>query len=214
MLVTGTPLYLPVAPADRPRRPARARQVPMPLRTLRRAWCLAMVASIVVAGCGDSGPLSPDAAPGTRIPAPSAAKGSGGVARSTTPISFTLAAGSCGLTTDVHATGEMKTITHLQTTNTGEVRLWFNWSAHGTAVGDDGSRYVFNYAANFKAVELTGTGAPLVIDVVDHFNLIGRGQAPDVKVFLHGLFALNAQGRPVALEGATVRGADITCDPI
>ena len=68
--------------------------------------------------------------------------------------------------------------------------------------------------ANFEFLEFTTAGLPAVIDVSDHFNLSGEGSAPDVKVALHGVFALDANLRPVAGDGGTVRGADITCDPI
>ena len=48
-------------------------------------------------------------------------------------------------------------------------------------------------------------------DIVDHFNLLGQGEAPNVKVYLRGKFTFPAF-EPV--DNPVIRGPDIFCDPI
>ena len=56
-----------------------------------------------------------------------------------------------------------------------------------------------------------GTTPPLVIDIVDHFNLLGQGKTPDVNIYLRGKFTFPAYE---PFDNPVVRGPDIFCDPI
>ena len=128
------------------------------------------------------------------------------VQNSTDPVTFTLPAGPpCGLTTDVTGTGEFHTVVRVSQSKSGE-KVEFNLSARGTAVGEDGSRYVFNYANSQELVN------PDVIDIVDHFNLIGQGNTPDLKVYLRGTFQSTFPFGPI--DDPVIRGPSFSCDPI
>ena len=134
------------------------------------------------------------------------------VDNSTFPIEFTLSGALCGLPTDVTATGVFHALTRASQSKTGEWKVEFNFSAHGTASGTDGSSYVFNYATIQTWVDpVSPTTPPTVVDIVDHFNLLGQGTTPDVKVYLRGKFTFPAF-EPV--DNPVVRGLDIFCDPI
>jgi hypothetical protein len=176
---------------------------------VRRSY-LALVFSVMLAGCADSVAPPTAPAPGNA----DLAKGSGGATVSRSEASFTILAGTCGLTTTVTGTGVFQSVGRVLETGKGEVRIAFSESAHGTATGDDGSRYRFNYAANYEVIEvLDPSGLPVVIDLVDHFNLLGQNGAPDVKVFLHGQFLFDGS-LPLTPVGAPVIRGDVDCDPI
>ena len=54
---------------------------------------------------------------------------------------------------------------------------------------------------------------PIVLDLVDHFNLLGQGQTPDVRVFLKGLFLFDGTLPLIPIGDPVIRGG-LTCDPI
>jgi len=173
-----------------------------------RAPLLALGAFTLVA-CAD--PISP----GATLPnAPTRASLAGVVDNSTFPVSFTIPGGTCGLTSTVTGDGVFHAVNRASQSKTGEWTVAFNWDAHGTASGADGSQYRFNYAVAGKWISpVSPTTFPVVIDIVDHFNLIGQGQTPDLRVFLQGQFlfdgvTITPVGNPV------IRGAPYTCDPI
>ena len=177
---------------------------------LRLASHLALAAAFALAGCADS--TAPHAASPEALGRPNLAKGGADVTRF--PITFTLAAGTCGLTTTVTGTGVYHVVSRVSETRAGGLRIAFSESSHGTATGADGSQYRFNYAANYKVIEvLDPSGLPIVIDVVDHFNLLGQGQTPDVKVFLKGLFLFTGTLPLIPIGDPVIRGG-LTCDPI
>jgi hypothetical protein len=127
------------------------------------------------------------------------------VVNSIDPVEFTLPAGPlCGLTSEVTGTGEFHTVIRVSQSN-GVTKVVMNLSAHGTASGADGSQYVFNYA---NLQEVTED----VIDIVDHFNLIGQGGTPDLKVYLRGTFQATFPFDPIG--DPVIRGPSILCDPI
>ena len=147
----------------------------------------ATLAAITLAGCADA-TVAPDASHST-IAGPSLMKGASISDNYTIPVSFTLPmswdpTNYCGLQTGVTGNGQFHVVAKAAQTNQGTWRVQFNWSAHGTAIGDDGTKYVFNYALSAHAFDLTGAnyGLPGVFDVVDHFNMLGQGKAPDLKV--------------------------------
>lgn len=134
------------------------------------------------------------------------------VDNSTVPVQFTLSAALCGLPADVTGAGVLHAVTRASQSKTGEWNVVLNLTARGTASGTDGSTYVFDYAGLQTWVDpVNPTTAPSVVDIVDHFNLLGQGNAPDVKVYLRGKFTYPLF-EPV--DNPVVRGPDIWCDPI
>ena len=172
---------------------------------LLRASLLALGAFALVA-CAE--PVSPPSAP-PNVPKQAALAV---VDNSTVPVQFTLSAALCGLPTDVTGTGVFHAVTRASQSKTGEWKVVLNLTAYGTASGTDGSTYVFDYAGTQAWVDpVSPTTAPAVVDIVDHFNLLGQGQTPNVKVYLRGKFTFPAY-EPV--DNPVVRGPDIFCDPI
>jgi hypothetical protein len=173
---------------------------------LPRAPLLALGALTLVA-CADPVAPRPTVANATNGANPAV------VVNSTDPVQFTLPAGPlCGLTTDVTGTGEFHTVIRVSQSNTGVWKVTFSLSAHGTASGADGSQYRFNYANAQEWVDpVSPTTLPPVIEIVDHFNLLGQGKTQDVKVYLRGKFN-STTFEPI--DDPVVRGPDIFCDPI
>jgi len=71
---------------------------------------------------------------------------------------------------------------------------------------------VFNYSNAGEWVNPVDPNTlPPVIDIVDHFNLLGQGNTQDLKVYIRG--KLNSTTfEPI--DNPVVRGPDIFCDPI
>ena len=129
-------------------------------------------------------------------------------------VEFTIPGGTCGLTSTVTGTGVYHVVNRVSETRAGGLRIAFSESAHGTATGADGSQYRFNYSANSKVLDIDDpTTFPIVLDLVDHFNLIGQGQAPDVRVFLKGQFLYDGTLPVTPIGNPVIRGG-LTCDPI
>jgi hypothetical protein len=167
---------------------------------------LVAVGAFALVACAD--PVSPPSAP-PNVPQQA---GLAVVDNSTVPVQFTLSAALCDLPTDVTGSGVLHSVTRASQSATGEWKVVLNLSAHGTASGTDGSTYVFDYAGAQAWVDpVSPTTAPLVVDIVDHFNLLGQGRTPNVKVYLRGKFTFPAF-EPV--DDPVVRGLDIFCDPI
>jgi hypothetical protein len=179
---------------------------------LPRPSHLALAAAVTLIACAE--PVAPGAANADAPDRPTLAKGSGVATHVTFPVTFTIPGGTCGLTATVTGTGTFKMVNRVSQRRSGEWRVGFNWSAHGTATGDDGSQYRFNYTANGKWLDVVDpTVLPVEIELVDHFNLLGRGRTPDLRVFLHGNFLFD--GVDVSPVGdPVIRGADLACDPI
>jgi hypothetical protein len=170
-----------------------------------------LLAVTLVAGCGDAGVSAPEV--GASPLFASAGRGGGVASNTTVPVTFTLKAGRCGLTTDVTATGEFHAIVRTTTGANGqELQVGFNNSAHGTAVGADGTRYVWNYHNNRRRDNYTGS-RPFEVHWTDHFNLIGQGGAPDVRTFFNVYFTLEVDGSRTYLREVTIGDPD-NCDPI
>jgi hypothetical protein len=182
------------------------------LRASHLASSLGLAAACTLAGCAD--PVAPRAASPDALGRPRL-----GVAnRVRFDVTFNIPdnthGNSCGLPTAVTGSGVFQMVNRVSQTQAGEWRVGFSWNAHGTASGEDGSRYRFNYTATGKWIDVVSpTTLPVVIELVDHFHLIGQGRAPDLKVFLHGLFLFD--GIDVTPIGdPVIRGADLDCDPI
>ena len=174
------------------------------------ALVTSVLTAMTVAACADAGPVAPNrelidaAGPATL------AKGAGAADVMKVDVTFTMPGGTCGLTTTVTATGVYNIVTRESEGPTGELRLNLNESAHGTGTGADGSRYRFSYAANYS---FDPTIFPILLDLVDHFNLLGQGGAPDVKVYLRGQFLFDGSLPLIPVGDPVIRGG-VACDPI
>ena len=95
---------------------------------LLRASLLALGAFALVA-CAEpvSPPSAPPNVPKQAVPAV--------VDNSTVPVQFTLSATLCALPTDVMGTGVLHVVTRASESNTGELKVVLNMTAHGTASG-------------------------------------------------------------------------------
>ena len=100
---------------------------------------LVVLVAFTLAGCTE--PTSPSA---TSPNAPTRAN-LAVVDNSTFPVTFTMPAGTCGLTSTVTGTGVYHVVSRVSETRAGGLRIAFSESAHGTATGADGSQYRFNY---------------------------------------------------------------------
>ena len=174
---------------------------------LLRPSYFAVVLSVMLAGCADSGPLAPTLAP----VAPSESKSSGAVENYSTPVTFVIPGGTCGMTTTVTGSGTFHIVTRSTQSGDGAWHVSFSWSAHGTATGEDGSTYRFNYAINAKSIDPTGPDDLATIELNDHFNLLGQQGAPDLRIFLKGSFEYPSF---TPIGDVVIRGPSILCDPI
>lgn len=176
---------------------------------LRRVSLFAVVAASVLTACAD--PMTPPSSPPDAFLSPNFARVAEVVRF---PVTFTLPSGSCGLTTTVTGTGVLQVVSRVSEIRGGEVRIVFSETAHGTATGEDGSQYRFNYTANYEITAiLDPSGLPLVLDVVDTFTLLGQGQAPDIKVFLKGQFLFDGTLPLTPIGDPVIRGG-VECDPL
>ena len=184
-----------------------------PTLRIRPSMALAtsLATALVVASCADSGPVAPNEAILHNAGSASLAQASGVSENFWVPVSFTIPGGTCGLTATVTGNGIFHVVTRSTQDGSGAWHVSFSWSAHGTATGSDGSSYRFNYAITAKSVDPTGPDDLATIELVDHFNLLGQGNTPDLRVYIRGTFlfpAFTPIGNPV------VRGPSIFCDPI
>ena len=179
---------------------------------LLRPSYLVFAVAVTLAGCADG--VTPPTAPAVAPSGADLAKVTNETSVSRFDVTFTIPAGTCGLTTTVTGTGVYQSLSRVSQTNAGEWRVALTETAHGTATGEDGSRYRFNYAANYKVLDVVEPFTfPMVLDLVDHFNLIGQGGAPDIKVYLHGQFLYEGTLPLTPIGAPTIRG-DLACDPL
>ena len=180
----------------------------MPVSPLSSAVLL--FTALTLTACTDPGPVAPNAARPDASTSASLAKASGASDNLWIPVTFTIPGGTCGVASTVTGNGLFHIVARSTQSANGAWHVSFSWSAHGTATGADGSSYRFNYAINAKSVDPTGTDL-VVIDLVDHFNLLGQGTTPDLKIYINGTFTFPAF-EPIG--NAVVRGPSIFCDPI
>jgi hypothetical protein len=171
---------------------------------------LLLFTALTLTACTDPGPVAPNAVRPGAPNSPSLAEASGVSDNLTIPVTFTIPGGTCGVASTVTGNGLFHIVARSTQSGNGAWHVSFSWNSHGTATGADGSSYRFNYAINAKAVDPTGTDL-VVIDLVDHFNLLGQGKTPDMKIFLKGTFTFPAF-EPIG--NAVIRGPGIFCDPI
>ena len=170
-----------------------------------------LVTALTLTACTEPGPVAPNAARPDAPQSASLSQASGASDHVTRPVTFTIPGGTCGLATTITGNGVLQRVTRSHQSRNGIWHVGFHESAEGTATGADGSRYTFTYEITARSVNPTGPNDFAVIDIVDYFNLRGRGKAPDMNVFIKGRFtypAFEPIGTPV------VRGPGIACDPI
>jgi hypothetical protein len=139
--------------------------------------------------------------------------------RFTVPVDATMDGGpgtACGLAADVHLTGELTISIHVTTTGTGRRLAHVISSAHGTALGDDGSQYVWSYNQAVRVTDFTDPvpspgSTPQTSYVTDRFRLSGLRGAPDVTAHILFGIQLDADGNPTILRD---RSRNAACDPI
>ena len=177
---------------------------------LLRPTSLIALAAFTLAGCTES------TSPSATVPnAPTRANLANVVDNFKFDVEFTIPGGTCGLTTTVTGTGVYHVVSRTSETRDGGLRIAFSETAHGTATGADGSQYRFNYAANYTVLDIDDpTTFPIVLDVVDHFNLIGQGKTSDVRVFLQGQFEYDGTLPLTPIGNPVIRGDGLACDPI
>jgi len=180
------------------------------LTTKQLSSALLVCTALALTACTDPGPVGPSASRTDALDSPSFGESSGATENYWVPVGFVIPGGTCGLNTTVTGTGVFHIVTRTTQSGNGAWHVSFSWSAHGTATGADGSEYRFNYAINAKSVSPTGPNDLAIIDLVDHFNLLGQRGAPDLKVYLKGTFEYPAFN-PI---DAVIRGPGIFCDPI
>jgi hypothetical protein len=163
-----------------------------------------LAAALTAAGCSPADATGPDGPTAPRQAVQSNER---------FPVSFTLPAGRCGLTTAVTATGEWHAVVRTEQSADGRtLQIGFNNSAHGTAVGADGTRYVWSYHNNRRRDNYTGA-RPFDVHWTDHFVLVGRGRAPDVHTFFNVYFTIEVDGSRTYVRNVTIGDPD-NCDPI
>ena len=172
---------------------------------------LLLFTALTLTACTDPGPVAPNAARPGAPNSPTLAKASAASDNLTIPVTFTIPGGTCGVASTVTGNGLFHIVARSTQSGNGAGHVSFSWSAHGTATGADGSSYRFNYAINAKSVDPTGPDDLVTIVLVDHFNLLGQGKTPDLKVYLHGSFEFPAF---TPIGDAVIRGPGISCDPI
>ena len=177
-------------------------------------WTFVTFATV---GCSNPNPVAPAAsvesaadmrAGGTLR----AAAASDGAAHVTVPVSFAFSAGTCGLTTNVTATGSLTMTIHSLVTGPGVVRVTVNARASGTAAGADGSKYVFAYNQTFTQED--ASSFPIPIRATDVFELTGLGDAPNVRTGFVATAEILSNGQLSNAEFKTVRGNPFACDPL
>lgn len=165
-----------------------------------------LVACCAAAACTGDSATSP------RQLTPQSASRSVGTNHFSVPFTFVMPAGTCGLTTTVHGSGEYEFVetNHVRTPNGTRTIAISNVHAHGTALGDDGTRYNFSYENNSRFLSVPP--APLSITFVDNFHLSSRGGATNVGVTVQANFSVDANGNETFT--LKVRNGDFSCDPI
>jgi hypothetical protein len=130
----------------------------------------------------------------------------------TVPVSFAFASGTCGLTTNVSVSGYLDMTIHSVTTGSGSIRNVINAHASGTGSGADGSKYVFAYNQTF--IQEDASAFPIPIRATDVFELIGLGDAPNVRTGFVATAEILSDGTLANVDFTLVRGNPMACDPI
>jgi hypothetical protein len=164
--------------------------------------------SLCAAGiaCTADSPTAP-----TRL-VPGSRAAAAGTNRFSVPFTFDIPAGTCGLTTNVHGSGEYQFVetTHAGTSDGTRVVGISNIRAHGSATGADGTRYSFTYVNNLRVFD--APPGDFSASFVDSFHLIGQGSAPDIGLTVQNTFTVFEDGS--FTFSLVQRNGDFSCDPI
>lgn len=130
----------------------------------------------------------------------------------TEEIQFTFPAGTCpdfpdGLSIDF--TGTLRGHFHQSTDAQGVRHFSVNTTITGSAVDSEGATYRFNY---HDALHWSFAGAPFVLTITDHFNLVGNGAANQLHTFFVIKLLISAEGEEVLFLNE--HGDPEHCDPL
>ncbi len=130
------------------------------------------------------------------------------------PIAWEMPAGSCpALPEAVAGQGESHVVVQARDNGDGTLRLHITNNVHGTATDTSGNRYSFNYTQNTSGItSAVDPIPPFEVHVVDHFNLVGAGQATQMHVGFVLDIAVDADGNVTVFEIKQRNPAG--CDPI
>jgi hypothetical protein len=145
---------------------------------------------------------------GTLIAYPAAA-----AEQQTVPFTFTLTPAQCpDLASTVSGTGEYFIRTNMRVDADGVIHINQNTTANGTATDTEGNIYRFTYHNN-QRITIPPDGFPFAVNVNDHFNLVGAGNAQSVRVGFTVRLTFSAPGEEPTVEVISFRGL-LPCDPI
>lgn len=176
------------------------------MRTGQFSAVVALSLTIVSVGCSADLPQTP------RAFAPASALSAKGTNHFSVAFTFDMPAGTCGLATAVHGSGEynfVETVSPGESNGTRVIAISLA-HAHGSAIGDDGTRYSFSYQNNLRFFELPP--GDLSATFVDNFRLVGQGSAPNVVVTVQNTFTVHEDG--TFTFNLVQRKGDFSCDPI
>ncbi len=95
-------------------------------------------------------------------------------------VGFFVSAATCTqVPADISGSGQGHFVDRVTVDNTGSIHVGFTFNAQGTASDANGNQYVFNDADSFT---LSGPAGGFETTITEHFHLIGKGGAPNVKV--------------------------------
>jgi hypothetical protein len=131
----------------------------------------------------------------------------------TIPYVFVLTPDQCpDLGTTVTGSGEWFFRTNTRTDQDGVTHIVQNVTTGGTATDSEGNTYRFNYHNN-QQVTIPPGEFPVLVNITDHFNLVGAGNAQSLHVGFTIRLTFAAPGEEPSVEEISVRGFP-PCDPI
>jgi hypothetical protein len=131
----------------------------------------------------------------------------------TVPVTFTLTPAQCpDLTSTVSGAGEYFIRTNTRVDADGVTHINQNTTANGTATDTEGNTYRFTYHNN-QRITIPSGGFPFTVNVNDHFNLVGAGNAQSIHVGFTLRLTFSAPGEEPTVEVISFRGF-LPCDPI
>ena len=132
---------------------------------------------------------------------------------SRTPVEFVLTPEQCpDVETTITGAGMYFLRHNERIDKNGVTHINDNLSAKGTAVGENGVVYHFNYHNNAR-VTIPPQGFPFTIRQTDHFNLVGAGNAGNMQVGFNVIVTFLAPGEDPIIEEISVHG-NPACDVI
>jgi hypothetical protein len=133
--------------------------------------------------------------------------------QSRTPVSFTLK-GCSMLPTGliVYGSGESFLVVNSRVDQSGVTYIEQNNLVTGKAIDSNGATYLFNYF-DHASFQIPPSGFPFTLDLTDHFNLVGNGQANQYQVHFVARVTFYSP-TSVTIQGINIHGDPMTCDAI